>query len=152
MSYRYTQSTAEKLKRTQFFPFAAWVHWPGYDTKVIDTNIDGRDITIQMWKGFCFPYVIPGLGGYGAEIGLYKRNWVPGLWWPDYNYKKTMSFSLVNPITNEEFFSAGPENVWWLSKWMTISSYEEYKKTHKVPDAATQYIMKCVINGMEINW
>jgi hypothetical protein len=149
MVYQYNQSPPEKY--TQFLPCAAWMHWKGYDTTVLDTKIDGRDITIQLWKGV-FPPIIPGMGGYGAEIGLYYRNWVPGVWWPDYNHKKSISFSLINPITNEEFFSACSSNVWWLHKWMTISSYKEYKKDHKVPESPIDYILKYVIDGKEYVW
>jgi hypothetical protein len=151
MTYQYSELPPERL--TKFFPCTALMHWSGYDTKVIDTNIDGRDVVIQLWKG-SFLAFMPGIGigGFGAEIGLYYRNWIPGVWWPDYNHKKTISFSLVNPITKEEFFSAGPENVWWRHKWMTAPSYAEYKKVHKVPDSPTQYIMKYVINGKEYVW
>lgn len=123
MQSNFNQSPSENL--VKFIPLASWVRMPGYDTKVIETSIDGRETIIQLWKGL-FPPLIPGFGGYGAEIGLYQKYWVPGVWWPDFNYKKSMSFSLINPISNEEFFSAGPKEVWWLHKWMKPSIFKDY--------------------------
>ncbi len=150
MSYEYTELPPEEL--AQSYPCTPAMHWPGYDTKVIDTEIDGRAVVIQLWKGFC-PAYMPGLpGGIGAEVGIYFKNWIPGCWWPDFQHKKNISYTLVNPVTKEEFFSAGPENVWWLHKWMTVPSYEEYKKTHKVPDSPTEYALKYAINGKQDVW
>jgi hypothetical protein len=63
-----------------------------------------------------------------------------------------MSFTLINPVTNEEFFKADPENCWWLHKWMTTDSYKEYSKTHQVPDSPTKFVLKYVVAGQEFSW
>jgi hypothetical protein len=148
MTYQYTELPPERL--TRHLPCAGWMHWPGYDTKVIKTSIDGRDIIIQLWKGLF--NIIPGISGLGAEIGIYHKSCISGLWWPDYKHKKNLSYTLINPITGEEFFTAGPDNVWWLHKWMTIPSYMKYKKNHSVPKLSTQYLMNYKINDNEDIW
>jgi hypothetical protein len=150
MNYEFNDAPPEELAVP--FPCNALMHWPGYDTEVIDLKLDGRDVVIQLWKGYC-PKYMPGLpGGIGAEVGLYYRSWQPGMWWPDHEHKKDMSFTLINPVTNEEFFRAGPQNCWWLHKWMAIDSYKEYSKTHQVPDSPTKYVLKYVVSGQEFTW
>lgn len=150
MSYKYTELPPEAVGEP--WPCTAQMHWPQYDTKVIDTKIDGRDVVIQLWKGFC-PSYMPGLvGGFGAEVGIYYRSWQPGMWWPDHQHKKKISFTLVNPVTKKDFFTAGPEKVWWLHKWMTVESYTEYMKASKTPKSPTEYILKYKIEGKEHVW
>lgn len=150
MSYSYTELPPEKVG--QPWPCMALMHWPKYDTKVIDTKIDGRKVVIQLWKGYC-PSYLPRLpGGIGAEVGIYYRSWQPGMWWPDHHHKKQISFTLINPVTSEEFFTAGPKHCWWLHKWMTEASYAEYGKRHNTPRSPTQYILKCFIQGKEYVW
>ncbi|AUH01021.1 hypothetical protein CWC46_15080 [Prodigiosinella confusarubida] len=150
MSYKFTELPPEGL--AEAFPCTALMHWPEYDTKVIDTKVNGRDVVIQLWKGFC-PSYMPGLvGGFGAEVGIYYKSWQPKMWWPDHQHKKEISFTLINPVTNEVFFTAGPEHAWWLHKWMTVESYMEYKKNTKIPTSPTEYILKYVIDGKESVW
>ena len=49
--------------------------WPGYETAIIDDQIDGHDIVLQIWKGWC-PRLgdMTGMpGGVGVELGVYRR-------------------------------------------------------------------------------
>jgi hypothetical protein len=99
---------------------------------VIEDRIGGRDIVIQLWKGWCPQFL--GLanfpGGVGGEVGIYKR--MPGkpfpsqpseftsaawlaframafdqdLWWPAPELNTMISWDFINPITKEVFFHA----------------------------------------------
>jgi hypothetical protein len=54
------------------------LHWPGYATLVLDDEIDGEAVVIQLRKGW--NPAIPGVGSsrarVGAEVGVYRR--MPG--------------------------------------------------------------------------
>jgi hypothetical protein len=64
--------------------------WPGYESGVIDhidaggqsqrLQIDGHDIVIQLWRGYCENSLglnVNGMpGGVGVEIGIYRK--IPG--------------------------------------------------------------------------
>jgi hypothetical protein len=94
-------------------------------------------------------------GGVGAEVGIYRR--IPGrvrptslpfvppplatviltalasladneLWWPFPELGAELEFTLINPVTNQPFFSARPETSYWLAKWMNDDSYEKYRR------------------------
>ncbi|MFT3945479.1 MAG: hypothetical protein QM763_00780 [Agriterribacter sp.] len=128
MAYSFSTQPPESL--VILFPCSSLMHWPGYDTKWIKRRIDGRDVIIQLWKGYC-PSYLPGLvGGVGAEIGLYKREGNSPLWWPDYNHKEKISFTLYHPRTERIFFRAAQQRCWWRHKWMTESSYIRYREDH----------------------
>lgn len=93
-------------------------------------------------------------GGVGAEVGVYRR--IPGkvrptslpflpkpledivlnglntltdndLWWPFPEIGTEIEFTLINPINNQPFFSAGSERSYWLAKWMDEGSYSKYQ-------------------------
>jgi hypothetical protein len=92
-------------------------------------------------------------GGVGAEVGLYHRipskpfpKWLAhqlgpyGLalqlafpkqvdwWWPYPEINPTISFTLTNGQTNQDFFKCAPEQTWWACKWMTApDSYTRYR-------------------------
>ena len=158
MSYIYTDDPPEKL--AQAFPCNKLMHWPKYKTKVINTEIDGRKVVIQLWKGYC-PSYLPGIvGGIGAEVGIYTKknpsifgNLVPGEhWWPDHEHKKDISFTLVDPLSKDVFFTAESKHCWWLHKWMTEPSYIAYKQKHEVPKSPDDYILKYTIQGKEYTW
>lgn len=99
-------------------------------------------------------------GGVGGEVGIYRR--IPGkvrptslpflpapferivmdglasvadhdLWWPFPELGARIDFTLTNPVTREEFFSAGPETSYWLAKWMDDASYKAYAKAQGAP-------------------
>lgn len=118
-------------------------------------------------------------GGIGAEVGIYRR--IPGklrptslpflppplagmilsylgsladneLWWPFPELGAEIKFTLTNPITNQPFFSAGPETSYWLCKWMDEDSYLQYERDQGSGNAPTifsavDYRLQCEING-----
>ncbi len=114
-------------------------------------------------------------GGIGAEVGIYRR--IPGkvlptkfdglpplgmlttlladlgglaandLWWPFPELGATIEMSLINPVTREVVFSAGPQKGYWLTKWMEPSSYTQFKKDHSAPANYTDFILEYTING-----
>jgi PLD-like domain len=45
------------------------------------------------------------------------------MWWPFTELDVTLSFTLVNPVTQKPLFTAGPEKTWWLTKWMDLTEY-----------------------------
>jgi phosphatidylserine/phosphatidylglycerophosphate/cardiolipin synthase-like enzyme len=148
------------------------IGWPGYKTTVFEhIQIDGQDVVIQPWKGWCQRFAgLNGLpGGVGAEVGVYRR--IPGqftkfmkqdgaldfikkylkshpevppgqqsssyldqvmqtadslVWWPFPELNAKVSFTLQNPTTDETIFHAGPENTYWLCKWMAPDDYDKY--------------------------
>jgi hypothetical protein len=65
-------------------PCTGWMGWPDYHTAVIIDEIDGQEVLIQCWKGWCqrFPTVVDDAsvdgvnfpGGIGAEVGIYQRD------------------------------------------------------------------------------
>ena len=48
------------------------------------------------------------------------------LWWPCPELNARLEYTLINPVTNQRFFNGGPQNSYWLGKWMTEDSYEKY--------------------------
>jgi len=171
--------TSEKWKiLCQQFPCFWALQWPGYATDVIDTNIDGQAVVIQLWKGYCPQFL--GLasfpGGYGAEVGVYRR--IPGrarpsasalsflqgdffakvlnalsnladndLWWPFPELGATIECSLINPLNGQTFLHAGPQTGYWLTKWMETGDYGRYQRDHATPASSTDYILDYGING-----
>lgn len=157
MGYQYVE-TAEWWKQAcTGFPCFAGLQWPDYATKVIEDNICGEPVVIQLWKGWCQKFL--GLqqfpGGIGAEVGVYRR--IPGrvrptalpllppafasfilktisnvsdndLWWAFPELGAQINFTLTNPVTGQTFFTAGPETTYWLNKWMNDGSYSKYQR------------------------
>ena len=154
--------------------------WPDYSTKVVDIQIAGKPIVVQLWKGWCQKFLgrsdFP--GGIGAEVGLYQReegrvppdalegfppkisdfllgglSRVGGehLWWPSPD-GATITFELVNPKTGSAFLSAGAEQTYWLNKWMDPTSYEQYKRVQPTPVFSAEYSLKYTINGVSYVW
>ena len=164
-------------------PSFAAVWWPDYETQVVEDVIDGQPVVIQLWKGWCQKFLgddaFP--GGVGAEVAVYHR--VPGkvppadlsflpaqmasflldrlatlggdrLWWPFPELNARIDFELVNPKTNETFFRAGPEQTYWMNRWMGSDSYEKYKAAQggQVPLFSAHYKLKYRINGKQYEW
>ena len=72
--YRFVE-TSEKWKQLcSVLPCFAQVKWPGYPTKVIEDEINGNPVVIQLWKGWFQQIYGDDLpGGVGAEVGIYER-------------------------------------------------------------------------------
>jgi hypothetical protein len=164
-------------------PCFAALQWPGYSTHVFDDVIAGQPVVIQLWKGWCQKFLgLPFMpGGFGAEVGVYRR--IPGkarptslpflppaleaiiinamasltdneLWWPAPELNAQLEFTLINPVTNQEFFSAGPENSYWLAAWMNDFSYLKYSidQGFQVPTFPNDYVLEYRINGNARRW
>jgi hypothetical protein len=72
------------------------------------------------------------------------------VWWPYPELNATLTFSLTNPVTNQEFFSAGPENSYWMCKWMTPDDYDnKYKPANSAPDklSSWDFILNYTVAG-----
>lgn len=141
----------------QGLPCGPWVWLPGYPTHFFDTNIGGRTVLVQLWKGWCPDYLGQGAGGVGAEVGIYNRDgWFPGaFWWPDYQHEKRIEFTLINPVTAGVFFTDdNPGPIWWAHKWMKFPSYDQYKidQNNRVPASTEQYILRYQIDGRSFEW
>lgn len=121
--YQYDETSEQWKQLCTAFPCFAALHWPGYDTKVIDTTpdgqplvIEGEPVVVQLWKGTCQKFL--GLnafpGGIGAEVGVYHR--VPGRARPSL---KQLSFlpkplalfiiAAIAPLTDNDLWWAFPE-------------------------------------------
>ena len=148
--YSFTELPPEEIATS--FPCNYLMQWPGYETKTKSVIIDGRDVIIQAWRGYC-PSYMPGMvGGVGAEVGIYYRDWQPGMWWPDHQHKKQINFTLINPITNKVFFNASTKNCWWRHKWMREISYAQYIQHNNVPASPNEYILEFTIDEKRYAW
>ena len=181
--YPYVE-TAEWWKTAcEALPSFAELWWPDYATKVIQDTIDGKPVVIQLWKGWCQKFLgrddFP--GGIGAEVGVYRQ--IPGravpaslphypsrlvdfvlgglekvggdrLWWAFPELGAEIDWELVNPKTQETFFTAGPEKTYWMNKWMNPESYEQYRvdQSHNVPFFSAHYVLNYRINGKRYTW
>lgn len=147
MSYNFAEQPSEEL--VELIPCFAGMYFPGYDTTVLHRVLDGREVIIQLWKGYC-PSYLPGMiGGIGAEVGIYQNTPFP-FWFPDHRHKKKISFSLIHPHSGQVFFTADEKTCWWRHKWMTELSYSDYCRNHTdVPPFPNQYILDFKIVGRQ---
>ena len=155
--YKYNETSPWWKQMCAALPCFAALHWPDYDTYFFDTKIDGKPVTIQLWKGWCQKFMgsnrFP--GGVGAEVGVYHR--VPGrpkprslgfmpprmrafvigaiatlsakhLWWPYQELGTTIEWTLVNPETNTPFVKHAAKKTYWACKWMNDGSYAKYQR------------------------
>jgi hypothetical protein len=183
--YQYDETSENWKQLCTAFPCFAALHWPGYDTNVIDTTpegqpliIEGQPVVVQLWKGTCQNFSITP-GGVGGEVGIYHR--IPGrarptlkelsflpkvlaafiiaaiapltdndLWWAFPELMTKVAFTFTNPVTNQTFFSRGPEITYWCNKWMESKSYNQYENDQggQVPGATTDYLLNYTINGV----
>jgi len=154
--YRFVETSEEWKQLCSVLPCFAQVRWPGYPTKVIEDEIDGKPVVIQLWKGWfqqIYGNDLP--GGIGAEVGIYERvegkgfpterpdffprsAWVVfhnmskraggRFWWPVAE-KNEIEWDLINPVNDTVVFHCGPQKTYWCNKWMDIDSYLDYKIT-----------------------
>lgn len=153
--YSYVETSEPWKELCSGLPCFAALQWPGYATEVVETEIDGEPVVIQLWKGWCQKFLgLPFFpGGIGAEVGVYRR--IPGkarptslpflptglealvldalsrlddheIWWPYPELGARLEFTLVNPFTGQPVFSSGPETSYWLTRWMNEPSYIKY--------------------------
>lgn len=188
--YRYNETSPWWKELCEPLPCFKQVAWPDYATEVVEDVIDGKPIVIQLWKGWCQQFLgrddFP--GGIGAEVGIYERvegrgfptdkpdeypqlmwDFLHGasklagdnFWWPVAEaYQLEMTF--INPINNTVMFTAGPQDTYWLTKWMDTDTYDEYRraqgrrwswlpawfpKNSMTPVLAHEYILEYKING-----
>jgi len=180
--YHYVENAQWWKDACATLPCFDTLRWPDYDTKIIEDTIDGKQVVIQLWKGWCQKFL--GLenfpGGVGAEVGIYRR--VTGgeamvippalpkplrhliqstvdaaghdLWWPYPSLGTTVTFDFVNPKNGEKIFSSGPEKTYWLCKWMDEESYIKYRLAHfgKTPLWSAQNRLDFTINGKSYSW
>ncbi len=188
--YRFVETSNEWKELCSVLPCFEQVEWPDYSTKIVEDEIDGKPVVIQLWKGWCQQFLgrddFP--GGIGGEVGIYERvtgrgfpterpdffperMWIflhsmskhanGDFWWPVAEMHE-IEFSLINPINDDLVFHAGPENTYWLNKWMDTGSYDVYchsqgkrwswlprwlPKNSNVPVFAANYILEYKING-----
>ena len=158
--YDFDETSADWKAACAALPCFAEVEWPDYATTVIDVNIDGKDLVIQLWKGWCPRFLnrddFP--GGIGGEVGVYERvqgkgfpatrpEFFPELMWDalfamsklagghffwPVAEKYEIEFDFINPVTNKVMFHAGIESGYWLTKWMSDKSYKKYKNDQEL--------------------
>jgi hypothetical protein len=179
-SFTYDETSESWKELCLALPCFDALQWPDYASKHVDTVIDGQPVVIQLWKGWCEKFLglnqFP--GGVGAEVGIYRR--MPGrarpaslsflpsaledviltalktlsddqIWWPFPELGATTQYSLINPITEQTFFSAGPETTYWLAKWMFDGSYSDYQAAQgsgRTPTFSTGYTLRHSVNGI----
>jgi hypothetical protein len=73
------------------------------------------------------------------------------LWWPFPELGAMLEFTFINPVTGEKIFRAGPQQGYWLTKWMEPASYDTYRAAHPTP-RYEDYILEYRINGKSYRW
>ena len=114
-----------------------------YPTAFYTTNIGGRSVIVQLWKGYC-PGIFGYAGGVGAEVGLYRRaSWTNRIWYPDYRNKKDISYKLIRRSNNNEIYSFS-RHTWWLNRWK--------KNWVGLPMTGNSYRLDYTIDGVRRIW
>jgi hypothetical protein len=150
--------------------------WPLYDTKVIEVQLFGQPMVVQLWKGLCPQFLgktnFP--GGVGGEVGIYQR--IPGkklpedigflplpmrlayaplaalggdkLWWPvPANLQPKLSLTFINLSTGTALFDhAYSDKAYWLTKWMEFDSYGRYAAANKTPLLETGFKLVATVD------
>jgi hypothetical protein len=181
--YSYVEVSESWKEICRELPCFSGMEWPGYSTLVLEETIDDEPVVIQLWKGWC-PQLLGlsfMAGGVGGEVGIYRRQ--PGairippmplvvkpihalirsrvakftdrnFWWPFPELGAQLEFTLINPVTEEPVFHAGPERSYWMAKWMGQASYLGYwlDQRGKVPLRPEKYILEYTINGETRRW
>jgi len=177
--YSYVETSDSWKETCRALPCFAAMQWPDYATTVRKAVIDGQEVVVQLWKGWCQQFLALASfpGGIGAEVGIYKK--IPkkqlpedlsfvdsalrplmiatgkaggdAFWWPSPDLEAILGFALVHPVTGETFFEADPEKTYWLNRWMSTASYDEFKKRNpgKYPAQAVDWKLVYSINGEE---
>jgi hypothetical protein len=154
--YKYVETSDELKEAAAALPCFRALEWPDYASTIVEDNINGKPVVIQLWKGWCQQFLsspdFP--GGIGGEVGIYERvtgkgfpaerpEWCPqalwiflqqksklangDFWWPVAE-KNEVEYDFINPVNNTVMFHADMEQTYWRNKWMDNESYEQYKK------------------------
>jgi hypothetical protein len=194
--YSYVETSEWWKQMCTSLPCSLLLQWPDYATAKVETTINQVPVVIQVWKGWCQKFLglqnFP--GGIGAEVGVYRR--IPGkirptslpflpapvaafilaglaslrdsdIWWPAPELNATVRYTLVNPVNNTTFFTAGPETSYWLAKWMNDGSYSKYQADQgkrwfwlpswfpgnsNTPLFSVNYRLDFTVNGSSYSW
>ena len=154
--YKYVETSDELKEAAAALPCFRALEWPDYASTIVEDNINGKPVVIQLWKGWCQQFLSsPNFpGGIGGEVGIYERvtgkgfpaerpEWCPqalwiflqqksklangDFWWPVAE-KNEVEYDFINPVNNTVMFHADMERTYWRNKWMDNESYEQYKK------------------------
>jgi hypothetical protein len=183
-SYTYDETSESWKRLCEQLPCFDALQWPDYSSTHVDATIMGQPVVIQLWKGWCQKFLglssFP--GGVGAEVGVYRR--IPGkarptslpflpkalelmvlhqlqqladndLWWPYPELGATVEYTLINPVTNQPFFTAGPESTYWLAKWMFDDSYSRYQSSlgaGNTPTFSANYLLNYKVADYAASW
>jgi len=154
--YKYVETSDELKEAAAALPCFRALEWPDYASTIVEDNINGKPVVIQLWKGWCQQFLsspdFP--GGIGGEVGIYERvtgkgfpaeipEWCPqplwiflqqksklangDFWWPVAE-KNEVEYDFINPVNDTVMFHADMEKTYWRNKWMDNESYEQYKK------------------------
>jgi hypothetical protein len=154
--YKYVETSDDLKEAAAALPCFSALEWPDYASTIVEDNINGKPVVIQLWKGWCQQFLSsPNFpGGIGGEVGIYERvtgkgfpaerpEWCPqalwiflqqksklangDFWWPVAE-KNEVEYDFINPVNNTVMFHADMEKTYWRNKWMDNESYEQYKK------------------------
>jgi hypothetical protein len=163
-------------------PSFAALQWHGYSTTYIPDTIDGIDVMIQPWMGYCEQFFgrsnFP--GGLGGEVGVYVKvpsgrplpdlGLVPAplrplfhavalmgadhLWWPDADMQPEIDFTIINPIADNVLLRTDSESTYWVNRWMEPASYRKYQAANAglLPPCPNQYKMVFTVAGCTREW
>ena len=153
--YKYVETSDDLKEAAAALPCFRALEWPDYATTIVEDNINGKPVVIQLWKGWCQQFLSsPNFpGGIGGEVGIYERvtgkgfpaerpDWCPqplwfflqqksklangDFWWPVAE-KNEVEYDFINPVNNTVMFHADPQKTYWRNKWMDNESYRQYK-------------------------
>jgi hypothetical protein len=177
--YQFSETSEYWKMMCQLLPCCLLLQWPGYQTAKVDVVLNGQPAVIQVWRGHCQRFLgdsnFP--GGYGAEVGVYNLDgWgsrssdnIPNsgglsqinsmmagsddIWYPAPQLVEYINFDMVNPNSNEVFFSSEAQNTYWNCKWMEPDSYELYKRNQNgnYPNDDI-YILRFTVNNQQFIW
>ena len=115
---------------------------PQYSVKDFTTEINGREVVVQLWKGYC--PLVGGSGGVGAEIGLYNKvNFSKKIWMPDFKHCVNMSYSLIYKKKGTIYLTRSGYT-WWLNGWRIFELAPSIW--------GNNYTLKYTINGITRSW
>ena len=128
--YNFDETSESWKKLCQSLPCFLALQWPGYATGIIEDVIDGQNVVIQWWKGWCpkflgFIGVQSFPGGIGGEVGIYRR--IPGKVRPtDFSFLPPPLAALVSSAIS----NLSDNDLWW--PFPELNAEVEYSLTNPV--------------------